>query len=120
MDIQFVLTEEAPTYELTIPAEQFSMGDGCLVIVSGIADAIEADAEAEPPVAAVAANTFNVEYLMPAGIDAATGDALAAAWVDSGVAFTADGPKSMPLLGMGKLRLVLSGERDMRVRVCAW
>ena len=122
MDIQFVLTEEAPTFEFTIPAEQHRPGGSAMAIISGIAPAIEADAEADPPVEAVAANSVDLQYILQADVDEATGAALAAAWVNSGKTFTADGLHEIPFVGMGegKMRFVLSGERDMRIRVVLW
>ena len=122
MDIQFVLTEEAPTFEFTIPTEEHRPGGSVMAIISGIAPAIEADAEADPPVAAVDANSVALQYILPADVDKATGAALAAAWVDSGKTFAADGLHGIPFVGMGegKMRFVLSGERDMRIRVVLW
>lgn len=124
MDIQFVLTESAPVFEFAIPAEKNNFSATCIAVIFGIADAVDAvdaNPEAEPPVAAVdaiPANTVSLQYAMPAATDAAAGSALTEAWVDSGKAFAADGLHDVPIVGTyhGKMRFVLSGERDMRVR----
>ena len=130
MDIQFVLTESAPVFEFAIPAERNNFSTICIAVISGIADAVdaveavEADPEADPPVAAVEAvdaipaNAVSLEYAMPAAVDAAAGSALTEAWVDSGKTFAADGLHDVPIVGTygGKMRFVLSGEREMRIR----
>ena len=125
MDIQFVLTESAPVFEFAIPAERNNFHAICMAVIFGIADAVaavEANPEAEPPVVAVdaiPANTVSLQYATPAAVDAATGNALTEAWVDSGKTFASDGLHSVPIVGTydGKMRFVLSGERDMRIRV---
>ena len=124
MDIQFILTESAPVFEFAIPAERNSFSTICMAVISGIAGAVaavEADPDAEPPVVAVdaiPANTVSLQYAIPAAVDAATGNALTEAWVDSGKTFAADGLHDVPIVGTydGKMRFVLSGERDMRIR----
>ena len=124
MDIQFVLTESAPVFEFAIPAERNNFSATCKAVIFGIADAVDAvvaNPEAEPPVAAVDAipeNTVSLQYAMPTAVDAATGNALTEAWVDSGKTFAADGLHDVPIVGTydGKMRFVLSGERDMRIR----
>ncbi|NCC83993.1 MAG: hypothetical protein EOM03_07690 [Clostridia bacterium] len=124
MDIQFVLTESAPVFEFAIPAERNNASTTCMAVISGIADAVdavEANPTAEPPVVAadaIPANTVNLQYAMPAAVDAAAGSALTEAWVDSGKTFATDGLHGVPTVGTydGKMRFVLSGERDMRIR----
>lgn len=130
MDIQFVLTESAPVFEFAIPAERNNFSTTCIAVILGIADAVAAveavaaDPEADPPVAAVEAvaaipaNTVRLQYAMPAAVDAAAGSALTEAWVDSGKTFAAYGLHDVPIVGTydGKMRFVLSGERDMRIR----
>ena len=125
MDIQFVLTEAAPNFEFSIPTEMHHLGGSLFTLISGIAaavDAVVANPEAVPPVEAadaIPANTVAVQYALPAGVDAAAGGALAEVWVDSGKALAADGLHSIPVTGVreGKMRFVLSGERDMRIRI---
>ena len=124
MDIQFVLTESAPVFEFAIPAERNNFSTTCKAVILGIADAVDAvvaNPEAEPPVAAVdaiPANTVSLQYAMPTAVDAATGSVLTEAWVDSGKTFAADGLHDVPIVGTydGKMRFVLSGEREMRIR----
>lgn len=130
MDIQFVLTESAPVFEFAIPAERNNFSAICKAVIFGIADAVEAveavaaDPEAEPPVEAVEAvdaipaNTVSLQYAMPAAFGSATGSVLTEVWVDSGKTFAADGLHDVPIVGTydGKMRFVLSGERDMRIR----
>ncbi len=124
MDIQFVLTESAPVFEFAIPAERNNFSATCKAIILGIAgavDAVAANPEAEPPVAAVdaiPANTVSLQYAMPAAFGSATGSVLTEVWVDSGKTFAADGLHDVPIVGTydGKMRFVLSGERDMRIR----
>lgn len=124
MDIQFVLTESAPVFEFAIPAERNNFSATCMAVIFGIADAVDAVAanpEAEPPVVAadaIPANTVNLQYAMPTAVDAATGSVLTEAWVDSGKTFAADGLHDVPIVGTydGKMRFVLSGEREMRIR----
>ena len=125
MDIQFVLTEEAPIFEFSIPTEMHHLGGSLLALIFGIAgavDAVQADPQAEPPVEAadaIPANAVTVQYALPSGVDAASGGALTEAWVDSGKTLAADGLHSIPVTGVreGKMRFVLSGERDMRIRI---
>ena len=124
MDIQFVLTESAPVFEFAIPAERNNFSATCMAVIFGIADAVDAVAanpEAEPPVAAVdaiPANTVSLQYAMPAAFGSATGSVLTEVWVDSGKTFAADGLHDVPIVGThdGKMRFVLSGEREMRIR----
>ena len=124
MDIQFVLTESAPVFEFAIPAERNNFSTTCKAVILGIAgavDAVAANPEAEPPVVAadaIPANTVKLQYAMPAAVDAAAGSALTEAWVDSGKTFAADGLHDVPIVGTydGKMRFVLSGEREMRIR----
>ena len=124
MDIQFVLTKSAPVFEFAIPAERNNLSATCKAVILGIAAAVaavEADPDAEPPVAAVdaiPANTVSLQYAMPAAFGAATGSVLTEVWVDSGKTFAADGLHDVPIVGTsnGKMRFVLSGERDMRIR----
>ena len=118
MDIQFVLTEEAPTFEFFIPAGRNNFNTQCMAIISGIASAIAADAEAEPPVEAVEKNAVTLEYALPATTDAAAGTELVKEWVASGVNLDADGMHAIPICGApeGEMRFVLSGVRDMRIR----
>ena len=124
MDIQFVLTESAPVFEFAIPAERNSFSATCKAVIFGIADAVDAvvaNPEAEPPVAAVdaiPANTVSLQYAMPAAFGSATGSVLTEVWVDSGKTFAADGLHDVPIVGTydGKMRFVLSGEREMRIR----
>ena len=73
MDIQFVLTESAPVFEFAIPAERIFLQPEKTVILLTLL-AIDANSEAEPPVAAVdaiPANTVKLQYAMPAATDAA-------------------------------------------------
>ncbi len=114
MDIQFVLTESAPVFEFAIPAERNNFSATCIAVIFGIADAVEAAEDVE----AIPANTVKLQYAMPAAVDAAAGSALTEAWVDSGKAFASDGLHGVPIVGTydGKMRFVLSGERDMRIR----
>ena len=114
MDIQFVLTESAPVFEFAIPTERNNFSTTCIAVISGIAGAVDAEGEVE----AIPANAVSLEYAMPAAVDAATGSALTEAWVDSGKTFAADGLHDVPIVGTydGKMRFVLSGERDMRIR----
>ena len=124
MNIQFVLTESAPVFEFAIPAERNNFSTTCKAVILGIADAVDAvvaNPEAEPPVAAVdaiPANTVSLQYAMPAAFGSATGSVLTEVWVDSGKTFAADGLHDVPIVGTydGKMRFVLSGERDMRIR----
>ena len=118
MDIQFVLTEDAPTFEFFIPADRNNFKTQCMAIISGIAPAIEADPDAEPPVAAVEKNAVTLEYALPAATDAATGAELAKKWVASGINLDADGMHAIAICGApeGEMRFVLSGVRDMRIR----
>ena len=124
MDIQFVLTESAPVFEFAIPAERNNFSTTCKAVILGIADAVaavEADPVAEPPVVAadaIPANTVSLQYAMPAAFGSATGSVLTEVWVDSGKTFAADGLHDVPIVGTydGKMRFVLSGERDMRIR----
>ena len=110
MDIQFVLTESAPVFEFAIPAERNSFSTICMAVISGIAGAVaavEADPDAEPPVVAVdaiPANTVSLQYAIPAAVDAATGNALTEAWVDSGKTFAADGLSSRSSNSSGRSR----------------
>jgi hypothetical protein len=123
MNIQAVLTEANPIFEFEIPREKHGRVGTLSVLINGIADeidAVDADPVAEPPIVgsdAVPANIVTFEYEIPAGIDGITGAFTSSVWTDSGLEFEIDGLYSINYVSHGKMRFVLSGERNMRISI---
>ena len=101
MDIQATLAAATPIVEFTAPTDEYGRQGTFSIVIAGL-----------PTSQSVALARY-----LPAASDENGGDDLAESWVSTGDTFDEDGEFSMRSMGQGKMRLALTGDGPVRIRV---